>query len=316
MPNASPDLMAQADVPRATPLGRRVLVACVLAGLLLAAAGAGAQPARPRPDPRLIEAQRALTRGELARAFELGSAHVKAHPREAPGRVLLARVHFERGELDQAYEELDRALRADPRDVDVLAYLGLVSGHLAASAFERLVTGAPGSARMLQLQGETFEAQDRRRDAETAYEAALAVQPDLLDALLPLARLKRMRLACEEAIALYERAEKVKPTFDSAYGTGFCLAYMQEDAAAAARYRQAIQRDPTAAVAWSGLGAALVKVGRTADGVAALKRAVALEPRMSEPWYILGMAYQASGDTVRSKEAFAKAESLRAGGRQ
>ena len=125
-----------------------------------------------------------------------------------------------------------------------------------------------------------------------------------------------MRLACDEAIALYERAEAVKPTFDSAFGLGFCLAYMQDDAAAVTRYGQAVKRDPTAAVAWSGLGAALVKVGRTADGVAALKRAVALEPGMSEPWYMLGMAYQATGDTVRSKEAFAKAEQLRAAGKQ
>jgi predicted Zn-dependent protease len=299
------------------PIDRRALVGCVLAGLLLAGAGVGAQaPAAARPDTRLVEAQRALTRGELARAFELGSAYVKAHPREAPGRVLLARVHLERDELDQAYEELDRALRADPRNVDALAYLGLVSGQLAASAFERLVTEAPGSARVLQLQGETFEAQDRRSDAETAYHAALNVQPDLLDALLPLAKLKRIRLACEDAIALYERAEAVKPTFESAFGLGFCLAYMQEDAAAITRYEQAVKRDPTAAVAWSGLGAALVKVGRTTDGIAALKRAVALEPGMSEPWYVLGMAYQGTGDTVRSKEAFAKAEQLRARGKQ
>ncbi len=313
---ASPDFMARAGAPRSIPIDRRVLVGCVLAGLLLAGAGAGAQAPAPRPDTRLVEAQRALTRGELARAFELGSAYVKAHPREAPGRVLLARVHLERDELDQAYEELDRALRADPRNVDVLAYLGLVSGQLAASAFERLATEAPGSARVLQLQGETFEAQDRRSDAETAYQAALNVQPDLLDALLPLAKLKRIRLACEEAIALYERAEAVKPTFDSAFGLGFCLAYMQDDAAAVTRYGQAVKRDPTAAVAWSGLGAALVKVGRTPDGVAALKRAVALEPGMSEPWYMLGMAYQATGDAVRSKEAFAKAEQLRAAGKQ
>lgn len=310
------DFIAQPRALRSIPNGRRVLAGCVLAGFLLTGAVAGAQPPSPRPDPRLVEAQRALTRGDLARAFELGSAYVQARPREAPGRVLLARVHLERDELDQAYEQLDRALRADPRNVDALACLGLVSGQLAASAFERLVTEAPGSARVLQLQGETFEAQDRRTDAEKAYHAALTVQPDLLDALLPLARLKRMRLACDDAIALYERAEAVKPTFDSAYGLGFCLAYMQDEAAAVTRYEQAVKLDPTAAVAWSGLGAALVKVGRATDGVAALKRSIALEPRMSESWYRLGMAYQATGDAIRSKEAFAKAEQLRAAGKQ
>jgi tetratricopeptide (TPR) repeat protein len=298
------------------PIHRRALAGLVAAGLMLAAAGAGAQAPAPKADTRLAQAQRALTRGELARAFELGSAYVKAHPREAAGRLLLARVHLERDELEQAYEELDRALRADPRNVDVLAYLGLVSAQLSASAFERLATEAPGSARVLQLQGETFEAQDRRRDAEAAYEAALKVQPNLLDALLQLARLKRIRLACEEAIPLYERAEAVTPTFDAAYGLGFCLGYLQDHAAAVARFEQALKRDPKAAVAWSGLGTALVNVRRTADGIAALRRAVTLEPGMSEAWYMLGMAYQAAGDAVRSKEAFGEVEKLRAAGKQ
>ena len=293
----------------------RALAVCIVAGPWLATAIVSAQPQATKTDTRLVEAQRALTRGEVARAFELGSAYVKVHPRDAAGRLLLARVHLERDELEQAYEELDRALRADPRNVDVLAYLGLVSAQLAAGAFERLETEAPASARVHQLKGETFEAQERRADAEKAYEAALAVAPDLVDAILPLARLKRMRLACEDAIALYERAEAVTPTFDAAYGLGFCLGYLQDHPSAVVRFEQALKRDPTAAVAWSGLGTALVNVGRRADGIAALRRAVALEPEMSEAWYMLGMAYQAAGDAVRSKEAFAKMEALRAAGK-
>lgn len=293
----------------------KALAACIVAGLWLATAIVSAQPQAAKTDTRLAEAEAALTRGELARAFELGSAYVKARPRDAAGRLLLARVHLERDELERAYEELDRALRADPRNVDVLAYLGLVSAQLAAGAFERLETEAPASARVHQLKGETFEAQERRADAEKAYEAALAVAPDLVDAILPLARLKRMRLACEDAIALYERAEAVTPTFDAAYGLGFCLGYLQDHPAAVVRFEQALKRDPTAAVAWSGLGTALVNVGRRADGIAALRRAVALEPEMSEAWYMLGMAYQAAGDAVRSKEAFAKMEALRAAGK-
>lgn len=293
----------------------RALAACIVAGLWLATAIVSAQPQAAKTDTRLVEAQRALTRGEVARAFELGSAYVKAHPRDAAGRLLLARVYLERNEVEQAYEELDHALRADPRNVDVLAYLGLVSAQLAAGAFERLETEAPASARVHQLNGETFEAQERRADAEKAYEAALEVQPDLVDAILPLARLKRMRLACEDAIALYERAEAVTPTFDAAYGLGFCLGYLQDHPAAVIRFEQALKRDPTAAVAWSGLGTALVNAGRRRDGIAALRRAVALEPEMSEAWYMLGMAYQAAGDAVRSKEAFAKMEELRAAGK-
>ena len=78
---------------------------------------------------------------------------------------------------------------------------------------------------------ESLEAQDRRQAAETEYEAALAPRPDLLEALLGLAKLKRIRLACDEAIALYKnRAEaSVRPTFEGAYGLGMCESVRQND---------------------------------------------------------------------------------------
>jgi tetratricopeptide (TPR) repeat protein len=267
------------------------------------------------PDRRLAQAEEALAAGDVDKAFGLATAAAGDRPNNAPGHVMLARVHLARGGLEAAWAALDRAVRLDPRNVDALAYLGFVGGRLATAAFERLKEEAPESARVRQLEAETYELQERKSDAETSYEAALAADPRLLDALLPLARLKRGRLACEEAIALYERAEAVRPTFDAAYGMGFCLAYMQEDAAAVDRFEQAVKRDPTAAVAWSGLGTSLVRSGRQAQGIDALKRALAIEPKMSDGWYKLGMAYQAAGDTGRAKEAFSRAEALRTGSR-
>jgi tetratricopeptide (TPR) repeat protein len=297
------------------PAGRRVFLSAVSAALLIAGDVTNAQ-APARPDTRLTEAERALARGDGAHAFELGSAYVKAHPRDAAGRLLLARVHADRDELDAAYEEADRALRAAPRNIEVLAFMGFVSGQLAATAFERLAAEAPQSARAQQLMGELFEAQDRRADAEAAYESALKADPDLLVVLLALGKLKRIRLACEEAIPLYEHAESLEPTFESAYGLGVCLAFTQDDKAAIARFEQATKRDPRAGVAWAGLGIALVRQGRTAEGIAVLQRAVAIEPGMADAHYMLGMAYRTAGDAARAKEAFAKAEQLRSKGAQ
>jgi tetratricopeptide (TPR) repeat protein len=309
--------MSQFGARRTSLQGRGGLLAAALAGLWLGAtAGVGvhAQTRPAKPDTRLQEAERALARGDSAGAFNLGSAYVKAHPRDAAGRVLLARVHLERNDLDQAYAELDRGLQQDPKNVDVLAYLGLVTGKLAAATLERLSVEAPNSARARQLMGEAFEAQDQRADAEAAYEAALEADPNLLDALLALGKLKRIRLACEDAIPLYERAESLQPTFESAYGLGVCHDFLQNDTAAVARFEQATERDPRAGVAWAGLGNALVRQGRTREGIAILERAVAIEPGMADAHYMLGMAYTSSGDAARAKEAFAKVEQLRAKG--
>jgi tetratricopeptide (TPR) repeat protein len=290
-----------------------------LAGLvfvLLLPVGAGAQqrsaPAA-QPDPRVAEGEKALLRGEPAKALQLADAAIAARPANTAARMLAARAHLEQGELEAAWRELDAVLARAPNHVDALALMGLVSGRLAGATFETLEKRAPASARVQQLKGEALEAQEQRAEAEAAYEAALKADPNLLDALLPLARLKRIRLACDEAIPLYQRAEGLRPTPDGAYGLGYCYGFQQEDQKAVGYYQQAIKRDPSSAVAWSGLGTSLVKTGKVAEGIAALKRALAIEPKMSDGWYMLGLAYQAGKEPALAKEAFDRAEALRVG---
>jgi tetratricopeptide (TPR) repeat protein len=293
--------------------GRFAIASASIAMLLMAAPAAGAQqPARAAPDPGLAEASRALAAGDADRAFLLGRDYLKRHPGDARAQVLLVRVHLERGEWDSAYRMANGAARAHPGDVDVLYYLGVVTRRMAAGEFERLVRMAPDSARVHQLQAEMSEAQQRNADAEKEYAEALQAKPDLLEALLGLGRLKRIRLACEEAVGLYDKAESIRPTFDAAYGLGVCHSYQQNDELAVKKFEQAVLRSPSSAVAWAGLGTSLVRLKRTAEGIATLQRAIVLEPKMYEAHYMLGMAYQASGDAVRAQEAFKKAEQLRA----
>jgi tetratricopeptide (TPR) repeat protein len=283
----------------------------MVAVLLLVAPAARAQPPRGAVGPALAEAARALDAGDADRALLLGTKHLERHPADVRAQLLLVRVHMDRGEWDAAYRMAGRAARAHPANVDVLYYLGLVTRRQAADQFQRLVRIAPDSARVHQLQAEMFEAQQRRADAEKEYAAALEAKPDLLEALLGLAKLQRIRLACDEAVRLYDKAEAIRPTFDAAYGLGVCYSYLQDDERAVKKFEQAVQRGPSTAVAWAGLGTSLVKLRRTADGITKLQRALALEPEMHEAHYMLGMAYQASGDATRAQEAFKKAEQLR-----
>jgi tetratricopeptide (TPR) repeat protein len=308
-------------VTSAARLAAAVLATCVVAATS-AAAGTQSPPKVPArkgaaataPEPAgaaVVAATSALAAGDLDRAAALATGHLRQHPRSAAARVVLARVHIARGELDAAWRELNRAAAGHPRDVDVLYYLGQVSGQLAAEQFERLVQASPVSARGHQLLAEAFEAEERRSDAEREYEAALAMKPDLLEALLGLARLRRIRLDCDGAKALYARAEAVRPTFDAAYGIGACLLREQEHDAARAQLEQAVARDPQSAVALVGLGSALLGLNRAAAAITPLERAVAIEPAMDDGWYVLGRAYQAAGRTDQAQRAFATVERLR-----
>jgi tetratricopeptide (TPR) repeat protein len=291
---------------------RHVCATAAIAGLMtIEAAGVAAQAPKAGSDPGLTPISRALAAGDTDGALSLAKSYVQRQPNDVAGQVLLIRVYLERNEIDAAYRAATVAVRKHPADTNLLYYFGLVTRGLAAQEFERLATIAPDSARVHQLQAEVFDAQQRRADAEKEYGAALRAKPDLLEALLGLAKLQRIRLACDEARALYERAEAVRPTFDAAYGLGVCLGYLQNDQLAVKHFEQAVQRNPSAAVAWAGLGTSLVKLGRTADGIAKLQRAITLAPEMDEAHYMLGMAYQASGDPIRAQESFKKAEQLR-----
>lgn len=290
---------------------RLMLGAAVLGALPIAASSVHAQASREGAASGLSEATRALAAGDTSRAFLLGTAYLKRNPGALQAQVLLVRVHVDRGEWDAAYRMASRAARAHPADVDVLYYLGLVTRHLAGEAFDRLVRMAPESGRVRQLRAEVLEAQERRADAEREYAAALAVAPDLLEALLGLGKLERIRLACTEAIGHYSRAESIRPTFDGAYGLGVCHSHLQDDEQAVKNFKQAVQRNPSSGVAWAGLGASLVKLRRTSEGIETLQRAIALEPGMYDAYYMLGMAYQGSGDAARAQRAFEKAEQLR-----
>jgi predicted Zn-dependent protease len=307
-------------VTSAVCLAAVVLATCVVAASSAAAgiqapakapARKGAAATAAEPAGAIVAATNALAAGDLDRAATLAAGHLRTHPRSAAARVVVARVHLARGELDAAWRELNRAAAEHPRDVDVLYYLGQVSGQLAAEQFERLAQQSPMSARGHQLLAESFEAQERRSDAEREYQAALAIKPDLLEALLGLARLQRIRLDCDGAKALYARAEAVRQTFDAAYGIGACLLREQEHDAARVQLEQAVARDPKSAVALVGLGSALLGLNRAAEAITRLERAVAIEPAMDDGWYVLGRAYQAAGRTDQAQRAFATVERLR-----
>ncbi len=192
-------------------LPRRVLRTGAIVGLLASGGPLlGAQPRPAAPEIGIAAASRALSSGDPDRALQLATAYLKQHPSDPRGHVLLARIHMDANRLDPAYREVRRALAADARDVDALYYQGLIAGRLAQAQFDRLEAIAPQSPRLHQLLAESLDAQDRRAAAETEYEAALAVRPEMLEALLGLARLRRIRLACEEAMPLYEKAEALR----------------------------------------------------------------------------------------------------------
>jgi tetratricopeptide (TPR) repeat protein len=261
-------------------------------------------------DTRLTDAFRALYAGDPDRALRLSSEYLTEHSTDVNALVLAARAQIARDDYEAAYGLLRKALGVDARNVDVLYFLGIVSGQLATRAFDRLGALAPDGARVHQLLARSLKLQDKPVEAAAEYELALKVNPNLLDVLLEFAELRREESNCDEASALYERAERVKPTYDGAFGLGVCLARQFDHTRAVAQFRRALQHDSQSASAYFELGSSLLRLGDAASAAGALEHAVRIEPRMRQAYYVLGRAYQAMGLAARAQQAFARADAL------
>src|SRR5437016_13754830 len=102
----------------------------------------------------LNECTRAFYRGDYALAVQLAEKHLHKYPKDVPVRVVLARAELAQGKHLQAFEELRRALESDPRSIDALYYLSIVSRELSQSAYQRLFSVAPDSFRVHKLLAE------------------------------------------------------------------------------------------------------------------------------------------------------------------
>ena len=261
-------------------------------------------------DVRLVEASTALYAGDPDRTLQLAKAFLQQHPKDVEGSVLAARAHIARDEYRAAYDLLRQALAADPRSVDALYYLGIVTSQMAIGELDRLYRLAPDSARVHQLMAESLKLQDKLAEAAAEYELALRASPNLLEALIGLGEIRREESKCDVAAAVYQRAQAVRPTYDAAYGLGVCFAALNQHPRAVDEFRDALKRDPRSAVAHFALGSSLLHMDDAAAAVRELERAVALEPQMRQGYYLLGRAYAALGLRAQSQQAFTKAEEL------
>jgi tetratricopeptide (TPR) repeat protein len=155
-------------------------------------------------------------------------------------------------------------------------YRAMVEGRIQLALGE--LDGAGYIARLRTL-GESVEEVDRARqhvkagiqslragqgvEAVRELEAAVAIQPDLLDAHLEL---------------------------------GFARLEAGDPVGARAAFEHALRANPHSPRGRVGLGIALVRTGKRDEGIAVLKEAVQLNPDPVLGHFVLGEAYEAAGD--------------------
>ncbi len=259
----------------------------------------------------LAEATRALYTGDAPRAQSLAEDYRKAHPSSSAARLLIARAEMSRGDFSAAYVELDGVLRREPRNVDALYYLSKLCGILSQIEFRDLYSLAPDSARVHQLLGESYQAQEDLSKAQVEFAQALAANPRSVRVLTALGEVKRAQSLCDEAIGFYTRAAAIEPhDYDANYGLGACYLHQAKALTAIGWFRRAAAAEPDSAAARLALGIAYMRAGKLAEAVPELKAAAALEPESRQAYVLIGQVYHRLNQPRDAERAFRKAREL------
>lgn len=149
-------------------------------------------------------------------------------------------------------------------------------------------------------------------DAITSYENALALNPNLIEAWMGLAKTLRRMGRYTEAIAANEEVIKRQPQNPWGwFGKGYALADMQQYDAALAAYDAAIQSDPQHTTFWKHKGYALTKLQQYEAALECFDKGLRLNPHSAGTYYRKAYCYSVQHQLDRAVECLKEAICLR-----
>jgi tetratricopeptide (TPR) repeat protein len=153
--------------------------------------------------------------------------------------------------------------------------------------------------------------QQRPVDALAAIMAALAINPEAVEALV----LKGVLLAAtgrkQEALASLDRALALKPDFtDAVYHRALTLTQLDRPFEAVADFDRLAAQAPQSAEIWANRGVALQQLGRLSDALDSYDQALTLTPEHAQAWLNRGTALQMQGRFEQALESFDKVLAL------
>ncbi|MEO7054906.1 MAG: tetratricopeptide repeat protein [Rhizomicrobium sp.] len=153
--------------------------------------------------------------------------------------------------------------------------------------------------------------QNRQPEAMVAIAAALAIDPQAMEAWLLKGALSAASGQQEAALADFDRALAIKPDLPRAlYNRALALIGLGRLTEAIESFDRLLLLTPDSAEAWTDRGAVLQGTGRLADALASSDRAIALKPDHAPAWLNRGIALQMLGRFDQALESFDRALAL------
>lgn len=219
-------------------------------------------------------------RGEEARALPLLQQSAAAFPNEPEVLYHFGVVQYNLG-MEEGARAVLESLEGAPWSDRAAAFLEVLSWEPAGGSVEQLnewMADRPREVPLLMRMAAVRESEGRWAEAARTYATVLEINPDLVPALVKLARLNGSQLnKPDEALALAQKARRLSPGDPAVSHTLGVLAFQSADYQRACSLLQetAVQR-PTDPVVHRDLALAMFSVGRVAEAYQAGLRAAEL----------------------------------------
>ncbi len=259
--------------------------------------------------PLVARALGFLDAGDAAGARLLLETHLSRHPEDAEARNIAALACRRTGALDDARAHLERAVADRPAEALFAVNLAQILNELnhpaeALAVLDGLLVRVPGQADALIQRVHLLTRMGRGPEALATARMAVAFHRDLGRAHNALgAALLRENLA-RDAVSAYDAALRLEPqAVDAWINRGIALKELGRFAEAEDSYRRALALAPDDAVAVNNLANAVSSQGRAQEAVALYRRAVDLDPSYVDAKANLGVALRDAGGEAGEAEA-------------
>lgn len=211
---------------------------------------------------------------------------------------------------EEAQNAFKKMAALTPPDDEQMYLLLRGYSKLSSALTERLHEIAPDSYRLLQVEGEYFDSQNRPELALDKYKLAVQKQPNVASTHYALGSAYWVRLRSDEAAIEFRAAIKLNPEhYMARYKLGLILLEQNNPSDAAAEFRSALKVQPGLADAHFGLAKALLQQGKLSEALPEIDRSIEIDPRRQQAHFIryqilrkLGQSADAEAELARFKE--------------
>jgi len=268
-------------------------------------------------DPTLPDAWNTMgllahEQGHLRDAETAYREAIRLRPDHASAHINLGSTLQALGRLDDAAESLRRANRLEPNNAAALTNLGQVLIEMgdvdlldeAEKLCRRAVAVAPELTQAINSLGNVFRLQGRLEDAMSCYRRALALDPVRAMPCHNIGKLLQQRGRYDEAAYWFEQSQVPKhdpARYHANYGSLWAAREQYDESARC--YRLALVHAPDSAEAHQGLGDALLEQGRLDEAETCFREVMRLDPSRPSPWVSLARLLAERGQFELSCQA-------------